>query len=464
MGDPRRRARGHARTGARVRRPRADRVDCGRPVALAAPERRDPAGHRGGRPRDAGHPSGVRFPRRRRRGDRDPGRCRLPRRGRVRHQLRCPAARPPDLGPGARREVRGARARALAGNPRRSGPPWFAPARRARAGPAAARGPGDARRARARHRGRPRAHRVERLPARRRPGNGFRSREAARRRAGRHDRLGQPLHRGRASRGAVRPGRGGRIRTLRGPGDRAHSLRFTRPRPPGLHRSRPRHGLRPADVRDRTARPAARLCATLVAGGSGVPGRDGGGGELRLGEPACHGPRGAPGDREDSRYHRGGRHATGLRRRAQRGEARASRGAGGVRAPQGRDARFPGRLTGDPRALPHGRPASVHPREHGNCELRPRRRPGLDGAGVRDDLPRGRPADEQDGREAPGHGSELRRELSAAGIVVRCASNKGLAEEAPFAYKDVDRVVEVVERAGLARRVARLRPLGVVKG
>jgi len=61
-------------------------------------------------------------------------------------------------------------------------------------------------------------------------------------------------------------------------------------------------------------------------------------------------------------------------------------------------------------------------------------------------------------------GSELRRELEAHGIVVRCPSNKGLAEEAPFAYKDVDRVVEVVERAGLARRVARLVPLGVVKG
>jgi tRNA-splicing ligase RtcB (3'-phosphate/5'-hydroxy nucleic acid ligase) len=61
-------------------------------------------------------------------------------------------------------------------------------------------------------------------------------------------------------------------------------------------------------------------------------------------------------------------------------------------------------------------------------------------------------------------GQELRRQLEADGIVVRCPSNKGLAEEAPFAYKDVERVVQVVERAGLARRVAQLRPLGVVKG
>src|SRR5215210_2269929 len=61
-------------------------------------------------------------------------------------------------------------------------------------------------------------------------------------------------------------------------------------------------------------------------------------------------------------------------------------------------------------------------------------------------------------------GAELRRELEARGIVVRCPSNRGLAEEAPFAYKDVERVVEIVERAGLARRVAQLVPIGVVKG
>ena len=61
-------------------------------------------------------------------------------------------------------------------------------------------------------------------------------------------------------------------------------------------------------------------------------------------------------------------------------------------------------------------------------------------------------------------GAELRRELEAEGIVVRCPSQRGLAEEAPFAYKDVERVVRVVQRAGLAAPVAQLRPLGVVKG
>jgi tRNA-splicing ligase RtcB len=62
------------------------------------------------------------------------------------------------------------------------------------------------------------------------------------------------------------------------------------------------------------------------------------------------------------------------------------------------------------------------------------------------------------------HGAELRRQLEEQGIVVRSPSNKGLAEEAPFAYKDVESVVAVVDRAGLARRVARLAPIGVVKG
>jgi tRNA-splicing ligase RtcB len=61
-------------------------------------------------------------------------------------------------------------------------------------------------------------------------------------------------------------------------------------------------------------------------------------------------------------------------------------------------------------------------------------------------------------------GPQLRKELEARGIVVRCVSNAELAEEAPAAYKDVDRVVDVVHEAGIATRVARLRPIGVVKG
>lgn len=65
-------------------------------------------------------------------------------------------------------------------------------------------------------------------------------------------------------------------------------------------------------------------------------------------------------------------------------------------------------------------------------------------------------------RQAPGH--EIRKRLESQGIVLRCPSSAELAEEAPEAYKDVDRVVEVVHAVGIARKVARLRPIGVVKG
>ena len=61
-------------------------------------------------------------------------------------------------------------------------------------------------------------------------------------------------------------------------------------------------------------------------------------------------------------------------------------------------------------------------------------------------------------------GDKLKAELEAQGIQVRAGSMPGLAEEAPDAYKDIERVVDVVHRAGLARKVAKLRPLAVMKG
>jgi tRNA-splicing ligase RtcB len=61
-------------------------------------------------------------------------------------------------------------------------------------------------------------------------------------------------------------------------------------------------------------------------------------------------------------------------------------------------------------------------------------------------------------------GEQLREELEHAGILIRAGSMSGLAEEAPLAYKDVDRVVAVVAAAGIARIVARLQPLAVIKG
>jgi len=61
-------------------------------------------------------------------------------------------------------------------------------------------------------------------------------------------------------------------------------------------------------------------------------------------------------------------------------------------------------------------------------------------------------------------GSDLRDELEKRGISVRAGSMKGFAEEAPLAYKDVNRVVEAVHGLGIARKVARLLPMGVIKG
>jgi tRNA-splicing ligase RtcB len=61
-------------------------------------------------------------------------------------------------------------------------------------------------------------------------------------------------------------------------------------------------------------------------------------------------------------------------------------------------------------------------------------------------------------------GRRIDRELEDRGVIARARSWRGLAEEQPAAYKDVDLVVEVVHKAGLAKKVARLRPIGVIKG
>ena len=61
-------------------------------------------------------------------------------------------------------------------------------------------------------------------------------------------------------------------------------------------------------------------------------------------------------------------------------------------------------------------------------------------------------------------GRRIDKELEARGVIARAQSRRGLAEEQPKAYKNVDDVVEVVHRAGLSRKVARMRPIGVIKG
>jgi tRNA-splicing ligase RtcB len=60
--------------------------------------------------------------------------------------------------------------------------------------------------------------------------------------------------------------------------------------------------------------------------------------------------------------------------------------------------------------------------------------------------------------------TEVQKRLEAEGIFVRSETRDGILEEIPEAYKDVDEVIEVAHGAGLARKVARLRPIGVIKG
>jgi tRNA-splicing ligase RtcB len=61
-------------------------------------------------------------------------------------------------------------------------------------------------------------------------------------------------------------------------------------------------------------------------------------------------------------------------------------------------------------------------------------------------------------------GRKIEKELEARGVIAMAQSRRGLAEEQPNAYKNVDDVVDVVDGAGISRKVARMRPLGVIKG
>ncbi|MCK4232338.1 RtcB family protein, partial [candidate division WOR-3 bacterium] len=65
-------------------------------------------------------------------------------------------------------------------------------------------------------------------------------------------------------------------------------------------------------------------------------------------------------------------------------------------------------------------------------------------------------------REVSGH--EVKSRLEREGILLLSVSTKTLAEETPEAYKDVDEVVEVTHNAGISAKVARMKPLGVIKG
>ena len=61
-------------------------------------------------------------------------------------------------------------------------------------------------------------------------------------------------------------------------------------------------------------------------------------------------------------------------------------------------------------------------------------------------------------------GRSIQKELEAKGIFVQAGGKNTLKEEMPEAYKDVSQVVEAVHQAGLARKIVRLIPIGVIKG
>lgn len=61
-------------------------------------------------------------------------------------------------------------------------------------------------------------------------------------------------------------------------------------------------------------------------------------------------------------------------------------------------------------------------------------------------------------------GEQLQQQMKRHGILVKAVSMSGLAEEAGFAYKNISEVVEAVDRAGITKKVAELRPIGNIKG
>jgi tRNA-splicing ligase RtcB len=61
-------------------------------------------------------------------------------------------------------------------------------------------------------------------------------------------------------------------------------------------------------------------------------------------------------------------------------------------------------------------------------------------------------------------GVELQQQMKQRGILVKAVSMSGLAEEAGLAYKNISEVVETVDRAGITKKVAELRPIGNIKG
>ena len=155
-------------------------------------------------------------------------------------------------------------------------------------------------------------------------------------------------------------------------------------------------------------------------------------------------------------------HATRLRCRPQhrqvRTPRRGGRAAAGVGAPQGRDAGVSCGAPGDAAAVCEGRSAGADSRRHGpalrGCW------PGQPGSMQKTFGTCCHGAGRRMSRTAAvkaAQGRKIDQELLSRGVIARCRSWRGLAEEQPDAYKDVNQVVEVVHQADLARKVARMK-------
>jgi len=232
---------------------------------------------------------------------------------------------------------------------------------------------------------------------------------------------------------------GDRLRADSGPRVRDDPQRLPWPRSPDLLGPRSPDAGGDAPVRDRRPRPAARLRARDVVVRASLPACDGCGGQLRASEPsAAH-------------------NLARMERHVVDGEPRLlcvhRKGATRALPPGHPELHEDLRSTGQPVLIPGSMGTASYVMV------------GTEGGEAFTSTAHGA------GRSMSRHaatkrisGRALRDELAAGGIDVRGRSARGLAEEAPFAYKDVDEVVMSCERAHLGRRVARLRPIGVVKG
>ncbi len=147
-----------------------------------------------------------------------------------------------------------------------------------------------------------------------------------------------------------------------------------------------------------------------------------------------------------------------------RGARRRRQAPQAVRPPQGRDARVPARAPGAAARAARRRPAGADRRQHGHRVVRARRHRRRHAPVVRLGLPRRGAQHEPQRGDAPLAGPRVVDDLAGRGILIRSPSLRGVAEEAPGAYKDVTAVVDAADHAGLARKVAKLEPVVCVKG